>query len=121
MTTERNDLEQTSLTPAALHILLALAAGDLHGYGLMQEIASYTQGAMQLGPGTLYRAIKQLLATGLISEVDQRPDPAHDDERRRYYRLTPRGKACINTELRRLEQLVLLGRARGVLPDEGAA
>ena len=119
--TEHNQSDQAALTPAALHILLALAGGDLHGYGLMQEIASYTHGAMQLGPGTLYRAIKQLLEDRLISEVDQRPDPAYDDQRRRYYRLTPPGRACMSSELARLERLVVVGRARGVLPDEESA
>lgn len=119
--TEQNHPDQLALTPAALHILLALAGGDLHGYGLMQEIASYTHGAMQLGPGTLYRAIKQLFHAGLISEVDERPDPKYDDERRRYYRLTPHGTACISSELARLERLVVVGRARGVLPDTGVA
>ena len=72
------------LTPAVFHILLSLVGGDHHGYGIMQEVNSYTQGKLRLGPGTLYRSIKQMLAQGLIIEWDERPDPALDDQRRRY-------------------------------------
>jgi len=67
--------------------LLALADGERHGYGIMKEVETYTGGKLRLGPGTLYRSIKGLLAEGLIAESDERPDPALDDERRRYYRL----------------------------------
>lgn len=106
------------LTPAALHILLALADGDKHGYGIMQEVAHFTANALRLGPGTLYRSLRQLLDGGLIAEADERPDPALDDERRRYYRLTPAGVTAARAELRRLERLVALGGDRGLLTDE---
>ena len=79
------------LTPAAFQILLALAGGERHGYGILREVAESTGGKLRLGPGTLYRSIKQLLEAGIIEESDERPDPALDDERRRYYRLTARG------------------------------
>jgi DNA-binding PadR family transcriptional regulator len=104
------------LTPAALHILLALADGDKHGYGIMQEVARFTDGALRLGPGTLYRSIRQLIEGGLIAEAEERPDPELDDERRRYYRLTLSGVLAAQAELARLERLVALGHARGLLP-----
>lgn len=102
------------LTPASLHILLALADSDKHGYGIMLEVARFTGGNTRLGPGTLYRSVRQLLEAGLISEADERPDPELDDERRRYYRLTPRGATAARAELGRLERLVNLGAARGL-------
>src|SRR5258708_6923708 len=75
------------LTPATYHILLALANGERHGYSIMQDIAAQTQGKLRIGPTTLYRSIRHMLEDGLITESDERPDPALDDERRRYYRL----------------------------------
>jgi DNA-binding PadR family transcriptional regulator len=108
------------LTPAVFHILLALADGERHGYGIMKEVEAYTGGKLRLGPGTLYRSIKGMLAEGLIAESDERPDPALDDERRRYYRLTEFGQRVARAELDRLTQLVAVGRAkpalRGPLP-----
>ncbi|HXX77464.1 MAG TPA: helix-turn-helix transcriptional regulator, partial [Ktedonobacteraceae bacterium] len=76
------------LTPAVFNIMLALADGERHGYSIMQEISKQTQGSLKIGPTTLYRSIKHMLEDGLIVESDERPDPALDDERRRYYRLT---------------------------------
>lgn len=108
------------LTPAAFHILLALADGECHGYGIMQEVASLTGGQMQLGPGTLYRSIQRLLASELIAEADERPDPALDDERRRYYRLTDLGRRAATDEALRLDRLVALARARRLLADAPA-
>ena len=84
----------TTLTSAQFHILLTLAEGRRHGYGIMQEIERRTNGAMELGPGTLYRSIKQLLARDLIIEVDNGTDGGPDPgKQRRSYALTPRGKA----------------------------
>ena len=103
------------LTRAAFHILLALADGERHGYGIMQDVAAYTTGALRLGPGTLYRSIKQLLADGLIAEAEERPDPALDDERRRYYRRTDRGRLVAEAEARRLQQLVIVAREKRLL------
>ncbi len=103
------------LTPAAFQILLALADGERHGYGIMQAVSAFTAGTVRLGPGTLYRSIKGLLADGLIAESDERPDPALDDERRRYYRLTEAGRRAAAAEARRLARLVDVARAKPAL------
>src|SRR3954464_8284353 len=100
------------LTPAVFHILLSLVDGDHHGYSIMQEVNGYAQGKLRLGPGTLYRSIKQMLAQGLIIEWDERPDPALDDQRRRYYRLTDFGQRVLTAETERLEHILRLARAK---------
>ena len=100
--------------PAAFHILLSLARGERHGYGIMCDIKQSTEGAMRVGPGTLYGTIKRLLAAGLIEESDERQDPALDDERRRYYRLTEAGQHALESETRRLATCVQIARASGV-------
>jgi DNA-binding PadR family transcriptional regulator len=104
------------LTAADFNILLALSDGAKHGYGIMQEITKHTGG--KLGPGTLYGAIKRLLEDDLIEESATRPDPAHDDERRRYYRLTEFGQRVAAAEAARLEALVRLARNRRLLPGK---
>ena len=103
------------LTPAVFHILLALADSERHGYSIMQEIAAHTEGKMRIGPTTLYRAIKHMLLDGLIVEADERPDPALDDERRRYYKLTSFGQQVALAETRRLEQALSVARSRPLL------
>jgi DNA-binding PadR family transcriptional regulator len=105
---------QLPLTPAVFHILLALADQDRHGYAIILDIAERTGGAMRLGTGTLYTAISRLLEQGLVEEPDERPDAGEDDERRRYYRLTPFGRDVANAEARRLATLVKMARARGI-------
>src|SRR5689334_15909278 len=110
------------LTPAVFHILLALADSERHGYGIMQEVTARTGGEVRLGPGTLYGSIKRLLAGGLIAETAERPDPALDDERRRYYRLTDFGQRVAVAEAQRLAQLVQLAQAKHLLaPFAGGA
>src|SRR5687767_864541 len=104
------------LTPVAFEILLALADGDQHGYAVMLDVERRTSGAISLHAGTLYRALNRLLEAGLIKEIDERPDPADDDERRRYYRLTPRGRDVAKGEARRLELQVEAARQRQLLP-----
>lgn len=94
------------LTPAVFHILLALADGEKHGYAIMQEVTAITQGEIKMGPGTLYGSIKRMLEMGVIGESDERPDPAMDDERRRYYRITPFGELVAKAESRRLAALL---------------
>jgi DNA-binding PadR family transcriptional regulator len=88
------------------HILLALARGERHGYGIMREVERLSDGAVRLGPGTLYRTLREMLDAGLIAESGERPDPAHDDERRRYYALTEAGQRAALAETRRLARLV---------------
>jgi DNA-binding PadR family transcriptional regulator len=104
------------LSPAVFHILLALSTGERHGYGIMQEVAAATDGQMRIGPGTLYRSIKQMLAAGMIEETDERPDPDLDDERRRYYQLTGFGRRVAQAEAARLARLVREAVSRRLLP-----
>ena len=99
------------LTPALLHVLLALAEGEKHGYAIIKAIARRTNGDVTLGAGTLYALLKRSLADGLVEESDERPDPALDDERRRYYRLSRFGREVAAAEVRRLEHLVAQARA----------
>jgi DNA-binding PadR family transcriptional regulator len=105
------------LTPAVYHILLALADGERHGYSIMREVEAYTGGQVRLGPTTLYRSIKQMLAAGLIVEADERPDPELDDERRRYYRLTTFGRQVALAETQRLSQLLAVAQAKRLAQD----
>lgn len=107
------------LPPATFHILLALAANDRHGYGIIQDVEARTDGALRLSPGTLYRTIQRLLEQGLIVEPKRRADPL-DDPRRRYYRITPFGTAAARAETRRLTQLVRLAKGVGFLTPEPA-
>lgn len=100
------------LTPAVFHILLALAEGEAHGYAIARSVSDATGGRMKMGPGTLYGTIKRLLDAGLIEESDERPDPDRDDERRRYYRLTPLGRSVAEAEAQRCADLVRMARAR---------
>lgn len=114
----RTTREPAALLPLPLsefHILLALADGDRHGYAIMREVATRSGGEVELGPGTLYGSIKRMLADGLIAKSDERPDPALDDERRRYYRITTFGREVARAEARRLEALVAHARRKRVL------
>jgi DNA-binding PadR family transcriptional regulator len=105
------------LQAATFHILLALADEDRHGYAIIQDVAERTGGAIRLSAGTLYRSIQRMLEDGLIVEPRQRPAPENDDERRRYYRITPLGTAVAKGEARRLADLVRMARARGLAPE----
>jgi DNA-binding PadR family transcriptional regulator len=102
------------LTPAIAHILLAVADEDRHGYAIMQEVERMTGGAVRMGPGTLYGTIKRMLAAGLVQETEGRPDPALDDERRRYYRVTPLGSSVLEAETARMAALLGAARAKRV-------
>ena len=101
------------LQSAVFHILMALADEDRHGYGIIQEVLSRTDGEVRLSPGTLYRSIQRMLDDGVIVEVNERPAPELDDERRRYYRITTFGRAVARAEANRLHELVRLARASG--------
>jgi DNA-binding PadR family transcriptional regulator len=105
------------LPPATFHILMALADEDRHGYAIIQDIAVRTDGELQMSAGTLYRSIQRMQEQGLIIEPRERPAPENDDERRRYYRITPFGLAVARAEARRLTQMVKLARARGISPE----
>ena len=108
-----NNLEKhLPLTPAAFHILLALADSEKHGYAIMREVEETTGGRERMGPGTLYGAIKRLLKAGLIVESDERPDPALDDSRRRYYALTKFGRRVLAAEAERMDNLVEAARKK---------
>ena len=100
------------ITPVEFHILLALVYSDRHGYGIMQQVAGDSGDAIQLGPGTLYGALARLLEYGFIREVESGVDPALDDSRRRYYRLTAAGRTAAGTEAQRLAGVVKLARSR---------
>jgi len=104
------------LTPAVFHILLALANRERHGYAIMQEVEETTRGRVAMGPGTLYGTLKRLLRCGWIEESDERPDPGIDDRRRRYYRLTDRGRRVAVAEAARLEEAVADARSKSLLP-----
>ena len=112
---DRTPSEMLPLPVSQLHILMSLAAGDKHGYGIMREVEVFTDGAVRMGPGTLYGAVKRMLESGLIVESDERPDPELDDERRRYYRLTELGGRVLDAEIARMEQLAGVARMRRVV------
>jgi DNA-binding PadR family transcriptional regulator len=103
---------QTPLTAAEFQVLVALADGEKHGYAIGKEVALRTDGQVQLRAATLYTVIKRLLETGFINESAARPDPDVDDERRRYYRLTPRGRKAAESEALRLETTARQARAK---------
>lgn len=104
-----------TMTPAAFHILLALARDRMHGLGIAEEVDEATRGAVRLGPGTLYRSLKELVSEGAIEEVDA---PAgEEDSRRRFYAITERGRERVRREAAHLERIVDVARARRVLPD----
>jgi len=111
---ERDPASFLPLTPAIAHILLAVADQERHGYAIMQEVERITEGAVRMGPGTLYGTIKRMSAAGLIEEMDERPDPKDDDERRRYYRATPLGRRVLEEETARMASLVAAARAKRV-------
>ncbi len=113
--TSRKAEDMLPLTPAVLHILLALVDGERHGYGIMQEVTKRAGGQVKMGPGTLYGSIKRMLADGLIEEAGERPDPALDNERRRYYRLTSLGLRVMRAELLWLQQIVRLAQSKQVI------
>src|SRR5467141_3150327 len=117
MSYSRADVEALLPLPlATFHILVALAHEDRHGYAIMLDVEKRTDGELRLSAGTLYRSIQRMLEQGLIEETRERPAPELDDERRRYYRITPLGKAAARAEARRLAGLVRLARASGFAP-----
>jgi DNA-binding PadR family transcriptional regulator len=112
---ENNPEHHLPLTPAVFHILLALTDGEKHGYAIMREVKETTGGRVMMGPGTLYGAIRRLLMAGLIAETVERPDPALDDSRRRYYELTDLGRRVLTAEAERLAHLVEIAHRKKLL------
>lgn len=109
------------LSPTLFHILLALGDGELHGYGIMRAVQEHTGGRVRLGSGALYDSIKRLLTNGFIVECEGRSALKEDDERRRYYRLSPLGRQVVGAEAERLAQLVEVARTKNLFPEtEGA-
>jgi DNA-binding PadR family transcriptional regulator len=119
VTTEADAL--LPLPPVTFHILVALADEERHGYAIMQDITSRTGGALKLGAGTLYRSVQRMLEQGLVVEITARQAselPLNNDERRRYYRITPFGRTVAKAEARRLAQMLKLARASGFAPGK---
>jgi DNA-binding PadR family transcriptional regulator len=104
------------LTPAVLHILLALSADDRHGYGIMKQVEADSQGKVKMGPGTLYGSLGRMLDAGLIRESDKKVDPDLDDERRVYYRITALGQKTLAAELERYREVVAVARQKRLSP-----
>jgi DNA-binding PadR family transcriptional regulator len=105
------------LTPAALHMLMALARGDLHGYGIKQTVEARTGGRLRLGPGTLYEAIYRMESAGWLREVTGDQGPGG---KRKVYRLTASGRRVMEDELERLAEVVRFARAEDLLPEESS-
>jgi DNA-binding PadR family transcriptional regulator len=105
-------MSNTSLTPAVLHILLALSSGERHGYGIMKQVESESQGKVKMGPGTLYGSLGRMIGAGLIRDSDKKVDPRLDDERRIYYAITGLGQAALATELERYREVVAVARRK---------
>jgi DNA-binding PadR family transcriptional regulator len=102
----------TPLTPAVLHILLALSTGERHGYGIMKQVESESQGKVKMGPGTLYGSLGRMMVAGLIRESDKKVDPALGDERRVYYKITRLGQAALAAELERYREVVAVAKKK---------
>ena len=108
------------LTPATFQILMTLAVGEHHGYAIMKEVAESTDGAVRLGPGTLYGSLKRLLDGGLVAECGERADPELGDDRRRYYRITKLGMAVARAEAKRLDSVVRTARRKRLIGPRSA-
>lgn len=106
----KNNTNNPPLTPAVLHILLALSIQERHGYGIMKEVEADSQGKVKMGPGTLYGSIGRMIETGLICESDKKIDPQMGDERRIYYKITGLGQKALSAELERYSNVVALAK-----------
>ncbi len=107
----------TPLTPAVLHILLALSTQERHGYGIMKQVESDSEGKVKMGPGTLYGSIGRMIEAKLISESDKKVDPEMDTERRIYYKITGLGQKMLSAELDRYREVVAVARLKGISPN----
>ena len=115
---DRDDIDALlPLPPATFHILIAVADQERHGYAIIQDVEERTGGELRMSAGTLYRSIARMVEQGLIAEVTRRGARKAEDERRRYYRITPFGTDVARAEMRRLTDIVRLARARGLTPE----
>lgn len=112
-----NNKANAPLTPAVLHILLALSTQERHGYGIMKQVESDSQGKVKMGPGTLYGSLGRMIEAGLIRESDKRVDPKMDDERRVYYKITALGQKALTAELERYREVVAVARQKRLSPN----
>ena len=108
------------LTPAVLHILLALSTEERHGYGIMKQVERESGGKVKMGPGTLYGSIGRMMTAGLVRESDKRPDPDMDDERRIYYAITGAGRKALEAELDRYREVVAVATEKRLAPKASA-
>lgn len=108
------------LTPAVLHILLALSTRDRHGYGIMKQVEQDSGGKVKMGPGTLYGSIRRMIEGGLIRESEKEIDPELDDKRRIYYTLTGQGREALTAELQRYREVVDVASQNRLLPGTSA-
>jgi DNA-binding PadR family transcriptional regulator len=108
------------LTPAVLHILLALSAKERHGYGIMKQVEVDSRGKVNMGPGTLYGSLGRMIEAGLICESDKKKDPEMDDERRIYYKITGLGQKALAAELERYRELVAVAKQKRLSPKDVA-
>jgi DNA-binding PadR family transcriptional regulator len=106
----------TPLTPAVLHILLALSTEERHGYGIMKQVESESHGKVKMGPGTLYGSLGRMMEAGLIRESEKKVDPELDDDRRVYYKITGLGQAALGAELERYREVMAVARKKQVAP-----
>lgn len=111
--------EMLPLTPTVFHLLLALADGEKHGYAMMQAVKEDTNGQVRVRIGSLYGALQRMVDANLIEESEERPVPELDDERRRYYRLTPFGKKVLKAETQRLSSILRVAQTKRVLDEAG--
>ena len=112
-----NNKPNAPLTPAVLHILLALSTQERHGYGIMKQAELDSRGKVKMGPGTLYGSLSRMIDAGLIRESDKRVDPKMDDERRVYYKVTGLGQKTLAAELERYREVVDVARQMGLSPN----
>ena len=113
-------ITNTPLTPAVLHILLALSSEERHGYGIMKQVESESHGKVKMGPGTLYGSLGRMMESGLIRESDKKVDPEMDDERRVYYKITELGKTTLAAELERYREVVAVAKKKQLAPSSFA-
>ena len=106
------NLVNAPLTPAVLHILLALSTEERHGYGIMKQVEAESQGKVKMGPGTLYGSIGRMMEAGLLRECDKKADPKLDEERRIYYSITGLGQAALEAELERYREVVAVAKKK---------